>query len=67
MLGQLVTRVFVITSGDPAGLAGDVNWRIAQVEVAGGDVISVQVCSPYLPDGVYAAFLVCRVPEEVAR
>jgi hypothetical protein len=66
MLGQLVTRIFALTSGDPAGLAGDVNRRIAAIEASGGEILSVQVCPPTLPGGVYAAFLVCRVPE-VAR
>jgi hypothetical protein len=67
MLGQLVTRVFAITSGDPTGLADAVNRRITAIEASGGDVISVHVCPPSLPGGVYAAFLVCRIPEEVAQ
>jgi hypothetical protein len=67
MIGLLVTRIWAITSGDPAGLADAVNRRIATIEASGGDVISVQVCPPTLPGGAYAAFLVCRLPEEVAR
>jgi hypothetical protein len=66
MVNIIVTRVFALTNGDPAGLADAVNRRIAAIEASGGDVISVQVCPPSLPGGIYAAFLVCRVPE-VAR